>query len=319
MARLLRDHGIHCDVFRLSTQRTDTSPATSSWAELKFFLVDNVDEAVPQLHTSQGLVDFLVKEKYDRIIFKGMKYAVNRQVIEAAGDGVLFGVIVGGSHRDPLSIRYGIIFVEHAGQALDIGKLDIGEPIISVLPKYLPDLDWSQLRRREKRFDIACSGKFVERKNQALMAPLFNSDFRIIFIGDGPLMLSIKEMASGRSTVHFSGAVPWREAINIVASARLLAHPSVHEGLPRACVEAFACGVPMVGLRETLGPALGDAGCCHLVEASDFCNSVALMLHDKGRLSEMAREAVSYWERNHNSEALEAATAVLADWLLVAH
>jgi glycosyltransferase involved in cell wall biosynthesis len=316
MARFLREHGIHSDVFRISTQRTDTAPATPNFAELRFFRVDSVEEATPQLHTSQALVDFLIKQRYDRIVFKGMKYAVNRQIIEAVGDGARYGMIVGGSHRDPLFNRYGMVFVEHTGQLQDLKKIDGAKSIVSVLPKYLPDLDWSELRRREKYFDIVCNGKFVERKNQALLEPLFHSNLKIIFIGDGPLIMNIKGMASGCSNVHFSGAVPWREAVDVVASARLLVHPSLHEGLPRACVEAFACGVPMVGLRDTLGPALGGAGCCHLVEPRDFCSSVALLLHDVGRLSQMSREAVSYWKRNHNSEALEASMAIFADWIV---
>lgn len=319
IARRLREAGIHCDVFRLSADPRKPLPPSSEFAELYFCPVDDPLEGVPQRHTSRALVETLRRERYRCILFKGMKYAVNQQVISALDNDAKFGVIIGGSHRDPNIKAFDVILAEHDGQVGELRRMARPDAVIAQLPKYLDGHNWPELRASAKRFDVVCNGRFIERKNQNLLTPLFGSGLRILFIGSGPMRSEIAAAAEPFPNVTFSGDVPWGTAVSLVASAKILAHPSLHEGLPRACIEALSCGVPVVGLLSTLGSALGHASCCSLVSPDDFCSRIEALVADEVTLEAMSKSALAYCEAHHGPQLLDAAIEVLAHWIRRSH
>lgn len=73
-----------------------------------------------------------------------------------------------------------------------------------------------------------------------------------LFIGDGPMRPELEKQvedmgASGR--FRFAGLIPPGEVCRYLAQADLLCHLSLHEGLPRAAVQALAEGIPVIGYR----------------------------------------------------------------------
>ena len=48
---------------------------------------------------------------------------------------------------------------------------------------------------------------------------------------------------------HFAGLVPPHKVCDYIAQADLLWHLSLHEGLPRAVVQALAVGIPAIGYK----------------------------------------------------------------------
>ena len=48
---------------------------------------------------------------------------------------------------------------------------------------------------------------------------------------------------------HFAGLVPPGEVASYIAQADILWHLSLHEGLPRAVVQALAVGIPAIGFH----------------------------------------------------------------------
>lgn len=80
----------------------------------------------------------------------------------------------------------------------------------------------------------------------ALSAP----DTHWLLIGDGPMyeQLQQKLMKNGLlEKFHFAGLIPPHEVGKYLAQADLLWHLSLHEGLPRAVVQALAVGIPAIG------------------------------------------------------------------------
>lgn len=79
-------------------------------------------------------------------------------------------------------------------------------------------------------------------------------------VGDGPM----REMLSEVSNIYTVGSVPHDQIADYYRAADLYVHPSLHEGLPNALLEATACGTPCIAR---------DVGECGLIAESTFDNS----------------------------------------------
>jgi glycosyltransferase involved in cell wall biosynthesis len=98
------------------------------------------------------------------------------------------------------------------------------------------------------------------------------SEFSLYLVGEGPHRRVLEESAQTlgiASSVKFLG---WRDdALEILAAADVVVHPSLHEALPSALIEALALGKPVVasdvsgvrdiveGYGEIVPPADSDA------------------------------------------------------------
>ena len=88
-------------------------------------------------------------------------------------------------------------------------------------------------------------------------------DTHILIVGDGPMHdeLLAKIAAAGLSEhFHFAGLVPPDKVADYLAQGELLWHLSLREGLPRAVVQALACGIPAVGFALDGTPEVLENG-----------------------------------------------------------
>jgi glycosyltransferase involved in cell wall biosynthesis len=75
-------------------------------------------------------------------------------------------------------------------------------------------------------------------------------DTHFLFVGDGPMydeLVAELERENIKDNFHFAGLVPPDAVASCIAQAELLWHLSLHEGLPRAVVQALAVGIPAIG------------------------------------------------------------------------
>jgi glycosyltransferase involved in cell wall biosynthesis len=79
------------------------------------------------------------------------------------------------------------------------------------------------------------------------------SKYPLKILGDGPLRVCLEAQTAERGlsdSITFCGRLPRNESIAIVKGARFQITPSLwYEGFPMVIVEAFACGVPVIGSR----------------------------------------------------------------------
>ncbi len=81
---------------------------------------------------------------------------------------------------------------------------------------------------------------------------------KYIIIGDGPAMGHLRQVAAELNlgdNVHFAGHLPREKAMELLATAHALAHPSLHDSGGWVVLEAMAMGKPVVCL-ELHGPQL---------------------------------------------------------------
>ncbi len=99
-------------------------------------------------------------------------------------------------------------------------------------------------------------GNLVETKGVADLATALVSlaarktGFRATFVGGGPMLAELQRITGPiRDSVTFAGVLPHHALVDVFRSADLFVLPSHREGLGLVCLEALACGVPVVAVR----------------------------------------------------------------------
>jgi len=117
--------------------------------------------------------------------------------------------------------------------------------------------------------EILYVGRLSREKELGVLIEAFRmlserGDYRLRIIGDGPMRRRLQGQAAGLDGITFLGAQPYGEALaSAYASADLLASPSPAETFNLTILEAFACGLPVVSVRQggpvdLVTPALGE-------------------------------------------------------------
>jgi len=110
-------------------------------------------------------------------------------------------------------------------------------------------------------------GRLVGVKNPLLLldvlAALRAEPYRLVVIGDGPLLDEMRKRAAALALsdrVEFVGSLPRAQALERLRSVDVLLMPSLWEGMPLAALEAMAMGVPVVANAVGGLPEIIDDG-----------------------------------------------------------
>ncbi len=117
-----------------------------------------------------------------------------------------------------------------------------------------------------------------------------------LFIGDGPMYEKLQHHLRQRNIAgnfHFPGLIPPAEVCRYLAQADMLWHLSLHEGLPRAVVQALATGIPAIGFALDGTPEVIFDGKTGFLTAAEDIDAVAektlLLLNDPQKAAAMGR------------------------------
>jgi glycosyltransferase involved in cell wall biosynthesis len=117
---------------------------------------------------------------------------------------------------------------------------------IAVKPNFVPALP----RRTGPGSYFLVLGRLSREKGVRTVVEAWSRTLpELLVAGDGPERSGLEQMAAGRG-VRFVGELASGEVPTALAGARALLVPSIcYEGQPRAILEAFAAGVPVVASR----------------------------------------------------------------------
>ena len=147
------------------------------------------------------------------------------------------------------------IIVATADQRTLLAKRLVGKPIL-LLPNFV---DTSLFRPRDRRASevsptLLAVGRLEPQKNYPLLFDALEqlagrlAELRVLVVGDGRLRLALQGEAERRSLpVEFAGSRPFEELPGLYAGCWAYVLSSDYEGLPKALLEAMACGAPCVG------------------------------------------------------------------------
>lgn len=111
-----------------------------------------------------------------------------------------------------------------------------------------------RVTRVDKR--ILFFGRMSEHKQPLLLMQAFifgrlaECGYSLHFAGDGPLLEALKELAANVAGVVLHGRVTDEEKVELLASASILALPSLREGFPVVVSEACTVGTPTLTIRS---------------------------------------------------------------------
>ena len=107
-------------------------------------------------------------------------------------------------------------------------------------------------------FTIVTVARLFQQKGYEFVIPAAakviaaRPDVHFLLVGDGPMydeiVAELKKLGIEKN-FHFAGLVPPDQVCSYIAQADLLWHLSLHEGLPRAAVQALATGIPAIGFH----------------------------------------------------------------------
>jgi len=312
IAEQLRDSGHDARVFRIYGGSTLKIDSFRDKVPVYFFPSDNHQSDV-HVHVSKSLREFLIDNRPDVILFKGIDYDLVPYVLDGLENiAPKIGFIIGGVTIHPMLRRGNFAFIESSRQESEIANfLETSFPTLK-LAKFV---DWKaadEFYQTEKEYDIVNVGYFEDRKNQIGLRPFFGKH-KLAIVGYGPTLTSVQASASGFAEVNFLGDLNNRDVIRTVCKSRLMVHTSLWEGLPRVIVESLSCGVPVVAFRSAIQEDFSDTDSVLLIEPDELVSTVEGLLLQPERLRELSANARSYALRTHGAQRFaEAAKAIVA-------
>jgi len=133
------------------------------------------------------------------------------------------------------------------------------------------------------------------------LAPLLSGDARCkaLFAGGGPLreaLLGAAKRLGVERQVILAGPVPWEDMPAVYAAADLFVTASLSENHPMTCLEAMACGLPIVARRDEGTAGLVQDGATGYLAGSDpeIAERARNLLEDEAKRRAFAENAAAW-------------------------
>jgi glycosyltransferase involved in cell wall biosynthesis len=143
--------------------------------------------------------------------------------------------------------------------ASDLTKAGISEGKISVVNNGIDIRLIDQIKPSGENHDIVFAGRLIKEKNirELLIACSAVKDIipglKVLIIGEGPEMILLKDMAEEldiKDNVTFAGRMEEQQLFASIKSSKVFVLPSSREGFSISTLEALACGVPVITVKN---------------------------------------------------------------------
>lgn len=302
--RFLQQLGAEVQVYRMHRgAAVEQESFMGGQVQVTFCPIDAA-EAVPHNCVSTKLSELMNDFAPEVVLYKGLSYRINAFLQQRRPKGARFGFIVGGSVTDAILPEADFVFGEYEEQ-LERHFAPLREAGRAfVLPKYI---DFELCRPNPstpKDFDIVNVGNFYEkRKNQRDVLP-YAAWYRIALVGGGKVPEELWAETPNLDNVQSLGRLQHSEVFGVLHRSRIMVHTSVMDGLPRALVEAMACGLPVIAYRSTVYGGFIQGRHGFRVDAETLPHAVHLLLKDDELYAEMSRNARQFVLDHHGPGAI---------------
>ena len=288
----------------------------SDIVDVTAFSVGNRFMGSKTTYISNGMLYAVNQFNPDLVVFQGMGYRLARWLICKSKAHFRTAFIVGGGLQEPF-LNYGDYFlVESNFQKQKLISAGVDETCIDILPKLSPPPPNNRINLKE--FDVVNVGTFNQNKNQQMLLQMA-TDHTVALIGHGPMFKSIQRQVSLNSNlkVFMPGNLSRLEVMSILSRAKIMVHCAKSEGVPRVVFEAFACGVPVVAIRDAMPGAFEHGVQGLLVNEEELITQATALLNNPAELHRMGVEAKKYAEQTANLENLFLVTHRMYDHIRV--
>lgn len=142
-------------------------------------------------------------------------------------------------------------------------KAGVRKEKIIVIPNGI-DLEMiEKVKPANEGFDVIYVGRLVKDKNVDVLLKSIAlvkekiPRIRVAVVGDGPERKNLESLAKNlgiRKNVKFFGFIKrYEDVIALMKSSKVFVLPSTREGFGIVCLEALACGLPIIAIKDQLG------------------------------------------------------------------
>jgi glycosyltransferase involved in cell wall biosynthesis len=188
----------------------------------------------------------------------------------------------------PTQENYGIL----------MGKYPFLKNKLAILNNFIDTDRFAPYPNPEKKYDVIYVGRMNRDKNhRALLKAVKGQNLDILFIGNGEGLEPVKSLAKELNVrATFIESVPNNDLPAYYNASRVCAFPSLHEGNPKALLEAMSCGLaiaalPVPGVKNIIDHELNGL----LGPEEDLRDNILRLLSDtllRDRLGSEARKTV---------------------------
>jgi len=146
-------------------------------------------------------------------------------------------------------------------------KTGLNEEKIRVIPNGI-DPDYNNILPASEKIDVLFAGRLIRDKNVDVLIKaikLLKNNFQNInccIIGDGPEKEKLLELATEldlKKNIKFMGFMKKHEdVISLMKSSKVFAFPSTREGFGIVIIEAFYCGLPVIGVNSRYSKCVSE-------------------------------------------------------------
>jgi len=121
---------------------------------------------------------------------------------------------------------------------------------IYIIPNYIDTDLFKPKNVKKEKGRICFVGRLSSEKNLLNLLKSVNGlDVKLVIFGSGKLKKKLKDRAKDvkRAEIEFRGNIPNNFLPEELNKSELFILPSLYEGMPKALLEAMACGLPCIG------------------------------------------------------------------------
>lgn len=262
---------------------------------------------------SASMVEAALSWKPDVIFIKGSGSKSARKLRKSFSGPV--ATVIGGKYEGREIAESELVLTETDEQDHFL-RTRLGSKRVLRLPKLVHPTFGPKDSVTKTDYDVAVVSNFLPWKNHASLEPLLNYPVSIAFVGDGPLMpLFQRRFASRVATTEFLGALSIERVADVLKRSRILVHPSLSEGFPRAVAEAMATGIPVVALQGVVEEPLVNEFNGLLVEKDQVTSATNSLLSNPGILHKLGDAALATARQEFTIDNLSGAVRDIIDIL----
>jgi len=182
--------------------------------------------------------------------------------------------------------------------------LGVPENLIAVIPNGIdfnrlsniePEKGRASAEFENKLYDIIFAGRLIKEKNVDVLInsiALLKADFpkiKCCIVGDGPekeKLVALTKEKKVYQNFEFPGFQEYEALIKKIKASKILVLPSSREGFGMVVIEAFACGVPVLTVKEKYNAAQslvenGVNGFVTQLEPGEIASGIRKVLENK--------------------------------------
>ncbi|MDX1587134.1 MAG: glycosyltransferase [Balneolaceae bacterium] len=258
------------------------------------------DNSQTKKHYSDTLVDFAKNFDADLYLLKGVDGGVGLRLLNSylLPEKKPFVFIIGGKFYTNHVPKADLVFYETEEQKEKLRnpgwrfwRSSIEEERLLRLPKSVDTNLFRPIEGMEKKWDIVCVGRLINRyKNYDALKEL-SQHFRIGMVGGGPAK---EEFERKFPEIEFVGQVPNDQVPEYLNRAHAFIHPGQNDFFPRVISEAAACGCILLAFADSIAPDVLPPDCGLRLNRNTYVEEIQKLFDDKDLMEEMGNNARSY-------------------------